>query len=108
MNIINNSIFALSKKRTTETKKLVIKSYASNENVCISVEDTGIGMTPEVKNKMFDPFFTTKDVGEGTGLGMSIVYKILETHHAKIEVDTAYGKGTKITITLNKKLGVRP
>ena len=105
MNIISNSIFALSKKKTSEIKKLVIRSYSSNENVCISVEDTGIGMAPEVKNKMFDPFFTTKDVGEGTGLGMSIVYKILATHHAKIEVNTMQGKGTIIIITLNRKLG---
>jgi two-component system, NtrC family, sensor kinase len=106
MNIISNSIFALNKKKTPEAKQLIIKSYASAENVFISIEDTGIGMTPEVKNKIFDPFFTTKDVGEGTGLGMSIVYKILETHQAKIEVGTTYGKGTKIIITLKKKLGV--
>lgn len=104
MNIISNSIFALSKKATTEAKKLIIKSYASTEHVYLSIEDTGIGMTPEVKNKMFDPFFTTKDVGEGTGLGMSIVYKILETHQAKIEVDTTYGKGTKVLIILNKEI----
>ena len=104
MNIISNSIFALSKKGILGQKKLIVKSYSADENVCISIEDNGIGMTPEIKNKMFDPFFTTKDVGEGTGLGMSIVYKILETHRAKIEVDSINGEGTKITLTLNKKL----
>lgn len=104
MNILSNALHAISQKKSIEKNKLIIKSYNLGEHVCVSFEDTGIGMTPEIRDKMFEPFFTTKDVGEGTGLGMSIVFKILENHRAKIEVDTVYGKGTKIIITLNKKL----
>lgn len=72
----------------------------------VTFEDTGIGMTQEVKEKVFEPFFTTKDVGEGTGLGMSIVFKIVESHHAKMEIESEPGKGTKITLILNKKINL--
>ena len=62
-------------------------------------------MTREVKEKIFEPFFTTKDVGEGTGLGMSIVFKIIESHHARMDVESEPGQGTKITLVLNKTIG---
>ncbi|MEO8760121.1 MAG: 7TM diverse intracellular signaling domain-containing protein [Bacteroidia bacterium] len=104
MNLLTNALYAINQKNAIERNKLIITTYMNDEHICASFEDTGIGMTKEVKNKIFDPFFTTKDVGEGTGLGMSIVYKIIETHHAKIDVDTEYGKGTKIVLTLNKKI----
>jgi signal transduction histidine kinase len=104
MNVLSNAIYALNQKKNENEKKLVIKSYVAGENICLSFEDTGIGMTPEVKAKIFDPFFTTKDVGEGTGLGMSIVFKIIESHHAKMEINSSYGIGTKVLIILNKKI----
>ncbi|HXD93256.1 MAG TPA: 7TM diverse intracellular signaling domain-containing protein [Bacteroidia bacterium] len=106
MNVISNAIYAIGQKKSDEKHKLIIKSYIDGEYVCVSFEDTGIGMTQETRDKIFEPFFTTKDVGEGTGLGMSIVFKIIETHHAKIEIDSEYGKGTKIVLVLNKKIGV--
>jgi two-component system NtrC family sensor kinase len=106
MNVISNAIYAIGQRLSDEKHKLVIKSYVQGEHVCVSFEDTGIGMTQETRDKIFEPFFTTKDVGEGTGLGMSIVFKIIETHHAKIEIDSEYGKGTKIVLVLNKKIGV--
>jgi hypothetical protein len=59
-------------------------------------------MSEEVKNKIFDPFFTTKDVGEGTGLGMSIVYSIIQMHEGSISVDSTVGVGTQITLTIPK------
>jgi len=106
MNVLSNAVYAIKQKKTEKNNKLIIKSYVRDENVCVSFEDTGIGMTPETRDKIFEPFFTTKDVGEGTGLGMSIVFKIIETHRAKIEIDSVYGKGTKIVIVLNKKINV--
>jgi signal transduction histidine kinase len=59
-----------------------------------------MGMTEEVKHKIFDPFFTTKEVGEGTGLGMSITFKIIEKHQGKIAVISAPGCGTEIIISI--------
>lgn len=106
MNLFSNALYAIASKNSNVKNKLTIKTYASNQQVFVSVEDTGIGMTPEVKDKIFDPFFTTKEVGEGTGLGMSIVFKIIESHGAKIEVESEFGVGTKILLILNKKINL--
>jgi signal transduction histidine kinase len=103
MNVLTNAIYAM-KQKGGENNKLTISTYTSGDKVCVSFEDTGIGMTKEVKEKIFEPFFTTKDVGEGTGLGMSIVFKIVQSHNAKMDIESEPGVGTKITLTLNKKL----
>lgn len=65
-----------------------------DEHFQLSIADTGIGMTDEVKNRIFDPFFTTKEKGKGTGLGLSTVYGIVKTHHGFITVESAKDKGT--------------
>lgn len=104
MNVLSNAIYAMNKKQTNEKHKLTITTFEKDNHVYVSFEDTGIGMTQEVKEKVFEPFFTTKDVGEGTGLGMSIVFKIIESHHAKMEIESEPGVGTKITVILNKKI----
>jgi len=63
----------------------------------IRVSDTGCGMDEEVKEKIFQPFFTTK--GNGTGLGMALVQRIVENHGGAIEIDSAPGKGTEVVLT---------
>jgi len=104
MNVLTNALYAMSKKGPSEKNKLTIKTFEKDGHIHVIFEDTGIGMTQEVKEKVFEPFFTTKDVGEGTGLGMSIVFKIVESHHAKMDIESEPGKGTKITLILNKKV----
>ncbi len=106
MNIINNAIQAMDKDTTKEKHRLTISSFVKDETICVSVEDTGPGMTLEVQAKIFEPFFTTKDVGEGTGLGMSIVFGIMESHHGKIDIMSEPGIGTKITIILPMNLHI--
>ena len=105
MNTFNNAIHAIEETKAGGT--LTISSYVLDEdNICVSVEDNGIGMTDETKVKIFEPFFTTKDVGQGTGLGMSIVFTIIESHKGMIKIETEFKKGTKITFTLPMKLTV--
>jgi CheY-like chemotaxis protein len=68
--------------------------------VILSVEDTGIGMSREVREHMFDPFFTTKALGEGTGLGLSAVHGTMRSHHGAIAVHSHPGLGTRIELFL--------
>lgn len=66
----------------------------------VEVRDRGPGLTPEARERLFEPFFTTKPIGEGTGLGLSVVHGIVEEHGGSIEVSDAEGQGTVLTIRL--------
>ncbi|MFC1669492.1 PAS domain S-box protein [Spirochaetota bacterium] len=99
MNLITNAIYALDKKaiklgKTKWKKMLAIRSYLDNDNIVVTVSDTGIGMSEVVSSKIFEPFFTTKVVGEGTGLGMSISYGIIKDYNGTIIVESEVDEGT--------------
>lgn len=66
----------------------------------IVITDTGEGIPPENLSKIFDPFFTTKPVGQGTGLGLNMAYKIVRKHNGEIDVKSELGKGTTFAISL--------
>ncbi len=66
--------------------------------VCLSVADTGCGMTPEVEARLFEPFFTTKDPGKATGLGLATVHGLVRQHSGWIEVNTQPGAGSRFTV----------
>ncbi len=105
MNLISNAVQAIkSKKVQSDEETITIRSWYEAQQVKVSIKDTGIGMTEEVKHRIFEPFFTTKDVGEGTGLGLSIVFSIIETHKGNIEVITKPNEGTEFILTLNVNL----
>ncbi|MFC2048592.1 PAS domain S-box protein [Elusimicrobiota bacterium] len=70
----------------------------SGEYVRLVFEDTGIGMTEDIKDRIFEPFFTSKGIGKGTGLGLSVVLGIIQIHHAGIKVYSEPGKGTSVNI----------
>lgn len=95
MNILDNAAYAIK-----DQGHVYIKTHKSDNNVIIEFKDDGEGIDPENIEKVFDPFFTTKPVGQGTGLGMSISYKVVKNHNGKIDIESAKNAGTTITVTL--------
>lgn len=105
MNLLSNAIYAINKKWGDKLGGLItIETNIVGGKFVMTFSDNGIGMDEETVNKMFDPFFTTKEVGEGTGLGMSIVYKTIEMHEGKISVASKLGEGTEFTLAIPNKL----
>lgn len=82
--------------------EIFVTTLETDKSIQIQVQDTGKGMSDEVKAKIFDPFYTTKGVNEGTGLGLSISYGIIESHGGEIRVESEEGVGTLFKISLPK------
>ena len=95
MNILDNAFYAIEDKGD-----VYIRAKHLDNNVIIEIEDNGRGMDVEIANKIFDPFFTTKPVGQGTGLGMSISYRVIKEHNGDIRLKTKVGEGSTFIITL--------
>ena len=72
----------------------------SGEAILLEVSDTGCGIAPENLPHVFEPFFTTKSEGKGVGLGLAVVYGIVQRHHGQVDVETKLGAGTKFTVRL--------
>lgn len=99
MNVLNNAIQAI-RVAKNDNGKITIHVRKKENTVEIEIVDNGIGMNEETRNQMFDPFFTTKDVGEGTGLGLSVVFGIIENHNGKANVESELGNGTRFILNL--------
>jgi signal transduction histidine kinase len=95
VNLLTNAIHAM-----PAGGEMIISTNLKKGFVSLSVKDNGAGMTAEVKNKIFEPFYTTKPVGQGTGLGLSVVQGIVTAHHGKISVSTSPGKGSKFEVLI--------
>jgi len=101
LNIISNAVYAIKKRYDDkEGGKLTIATRCDENFVYISISDNGIGMDEKTKKRLFEPFFTTKDVGEGTGLGMSIAYNTINKHNGRIEINSELGVGTEFILVL--------
>jgi signal transduction histidine kinase len=100
MNLITNAAQAVAEKHENGGGRIDITAERKNGQVLITVADNGPGIPPDVLPRIFDPFFTTKDVGQGSGLGLSIVHGIVERHGGTISVDSEVGKGTRFQVSL--------
>lgn len=90
----------LERDSTSLPQTLLHGDLVAGDYVCLVVTDTGAGMSPEVLHRAFDPFFTTKKVGEGTGLGLSMVHGIVTDMGGAIDIVTEPGRGTRVTVWL--------
>jgi len=86
-NIIDNAIYAMGKGG-----ELVIDTSCDERNVKVKIIDNGTGIPQEILSKIFDPFFTTKKVGEGTGIGLDLVNRIIKHHNGEIKVNSKPGR----------------
>jgi signal transduction histidine kinase len=114
LNLILNGFYAATKRKAEANggdyePTLAAATKNLGDRVEISIRDNGIGIPPDVKEKMFNPFFTTKPAGEGTGLGLSISHDIIvKQHGGSIEVDTQPGQFTEIRIVLPRVATLLP
>lgn len=95
VNLITNSVYAM-----PTGGEIQVTTKSKDDKLILVVKDSGVGMTADIKQKIFEPFFTTKPVGQGTGLGLSVVQGIIESHDGRINVTSAPGKGSKFEIQL--------
>jgi PAS domain S-box-containing protein len=93
-NLITNAFQAMNGKGG----ELTLSTRSLNDSVEIKVSDNGMGIPQKYINKIFDPFFTTKKIGEGTGLGLNIVYRIVTKYEGTLDVESKEGIGTTFTI----------
>jgi hypothetical protein len=101
LNIISNASYAIDKKfGNAEGGEIKVSTTMVDGNVEVSISDNGIGMDEQTMKKIFEPFFTTKDVGEGTGLGMSIAYNTIKKHNGQILVNSEIDKGTEFILKI--------
>ena len=98
-NLVHNALQAMDNRGT-----LIVDASLENQQVKISISDSGKGIPSEIKSKIFEAFFTTKPPGEGSGLGLHIVKKIVDKHSGKIEADSVPGQTTfTVFLPLSKK-----
>jgi signal transduction histidine kinase len=100
VNLITNAVHAM-----PEGGQIVVSTKKKGNFVVLGVKDNGSGMASDVRTKIFDPFFTTKPPGQGTGLGLSVVQGIIDSHKGRIVVKSTPGKGSKFEIVLPIRQG---
>ena len=106
VNILQNGIDAIEDDGDIQisTSRRIRESAAmlgGSEVIAIQFSDTGSGIPESALPKIFDPFFTTKEPGKGMGLGLSLCHRIIESFHGEIDVKSAQGKGTDVTVFLS-------
>ncbi len=98
MNLLVNAAQAMGDDK--KDGKVIVSTKLNDDKVVVEIKDNGKGIPERELNKIFDPFFTTKPVGEGTGLGLSLSYSIIQKHSGDISVESEIGKGTRFIIKI--------
>ncbi len=107
LNLINNAFYAVtlrhSKGDDSYQPTVWVSTQKLQNEILISVKDNGPGIPDSIKEKIFQPFFTTKPTGQGTGLGLSLVFDIVKAHDGEIKMQSEIGQGTEFSIQIPEK-----
>jgi signal transduction histidine kinase len=95
MNLLQNAVQAVG-----DSGEIWVESRDHEHMVTVTVRDSGPGIKPEHMSRLFEPFFTTKPVGQGTGLGLSVSYQIVQEAGGRIDVKSEPGQGAEFTVVL--------
>ncbi|MBL8204632.1 MAG: GHKL domain-containing protein, partial [Blastocatellia bacterium] len=112
LNLLNNACYAVNERAKKNgagfVPRLRVQSRNLGDAVEIRIRDNGMGIPPDVREKIFNPFFTTKPTGQGTGLGLSISHDIVvQQHRGQLEVETEPGEFTEFIVRLPRVLVAR-
>jgi signal transduction histidine kinase/uncharacterized protein YigA (DUF484 family) len=103
VNLLNNAVQAMPDGGRLEVSTQIVERKLDDDLsrvAAVCIRDSGVGIPPENMERIFDPFFTTKEVGQGTGLGLSVSHSIVEKHKGMIEVESVLGAGSTFTVFL--------
>jgi signal transduction histidine kinase len=100
LNLIVNARDAIEAEGVVSVATRVVPGASQEDQVELTVQDTGSGMPPEVARRVFEPFFTTKEPGQGTGLGLATAFALVKQAGGTIDVESEVGQGTRFTIQL--------
>ncbi len=101
LNLLKNAAQAIHQREDDEPGRIVVRTRRNPPWAEIQVQDNGVGIPEAVRKRIFEPFFTTKEVGQGTGLGLSVSYFIITNNHkGQMDVQSKPGQGTLFTLRL--------
>jgi len=104
LNLYNNAFYAVNEKKKNSASDyeptVSLRTKKTGDGIELTVIDNGIGIPPNIVDKIFQPFFTTKPTGQGTGLGLSLSYDIIKVHGGELKVATNEGEGSIFSIRL--------
>lgn len=103
-NLIQNAIHALNSQQQTAKRQINIKLYQEQQYQIVKISDNGCGIASEIKQDIFNPLYTTKPHGEGTGLGLDIVKRIITAHYGEIKLQSVVNKGSSFFVYLPIKI----
>jgi signal transduction histidine kinase len=106
--LIDNAIGAMNSQSNGE-KTLIVRTVLEPDDVLVEFTDNGPGIPAQIRDRIFEPFFTTKPVGEGTGLGLDIVQRIIHSHQGNIRVNSRPGETSfQVRLPLARQTPSRP
>jgi signal transduction histidine kinase len=108
LNLLTNAVDAVGASGRLKVRTRLETDGGGEEYVAVRIEDDGVGIAADVQSRIFDPFFTTKSPGQGTGLGLSVSYGIVERHGGTLGVESAPGRGSVFTVRLPVRRRSRP